>query len=192
MSLATFCIRIYKHRDTRTRRNGFVHSPTTPTPTDARIVAVEHAKMMYDVIGISRPCEAQNITTFAQWLSHYERIFSDFQILQCGFNMTKETEVQNFGVTLEANAFLQRTKFASVNSEVRAEGWDEDNAKVIPIQAFFYFVDSKSGLEHAVKYRDDFYTQSGGEKVPIVGIRLPTKSNPHIYITQDHVPGKGN
>lgn len=151
-----------------------------------------------DTIGSSQQCDAQNITSFTQWLSHFNKTSSEnpcFQIRQCGFDMTKETAAQNFAVARDANKYLHNsnTRMSFISSELRVEGWDENNTKQIPIQSFFHFIDSDKGYENAVKYQHDFYTQSGGEKVPIVGIRLPTASNPNIYIEEAHqrkIPNK--
>lgn len=143
-----------------------------------------------DTTEISRPCDAQNVTTYEQWLLHYNTIMSSestsFEIRQCGFDlMTKETAVRNFGIFLEANIHLQtNSRFAFINSELRLEGWDDNNPKQIPIQAFFYFIDSAEGYANALKYQEDFYTQTGGEKVPVVGIRLPSASNPNIVVKE--------
>ena len=139
-----------------------------------------------DTTGVSRKCDVQNITTFTDWLAHYDAIMAGedpwFEISQCGFDTTKETAAQNFAVAMEANAFLQKTDNPRLNSEMRVEGWDENNAKKIPIQSFFYFINNETGRANAEKFRDDFYVESNGEKVPIVGIRLPNITHPEIQI----------
>lgn len=142
-----------------------------------------------DDTGISQPCEYQNITNFEQWLTHYNRIINSddprLQNTQCGFDMTNESNAaQNFDVVLKANTELHKNaEYAFWSGELRVEGWDKGNTKQLPIEAFFYFVDSKNGLAIAMKYQHDFFTLSS-EMVPIVGIRLPSASNADIYITQ--------
>lgn len=141
-----------------------------------------------DTIGISRPCHLQNITTFPRWVEHFKEITDEtilFIMSQCGFDMTKKTELDNFSVALQANIYLQNgTTLASIASELRVESWDENNTKTLPIEAFFYFSDTKNGKKEAIKYRNDFFIRSGGEKIPIVEIQLPTKTNPEIHITE--------
>lgn len=139
-----------------------------------------------DTTGMSRQCDAQNITTLPQWVEHYEKIAHDkllFIFMQCGFDMTKGSELDNYEVARQANIYLQNgTLYKSICSELRFEGWDENNAKTLPIETFFYFIDSINGKEDAINYRNEFFTQSG-ENIPIVGIQLPTESNPNIQIT---------
>ena len=138
-----------------------------------------------DETGSSRPCHTQNITTFTDWLAHSNKIQQRlFRSRQCGFNTSNEkTAVQNFAVTMQGNKYLQTVpEFdALYNNEMRLEAWNENHPEQIPIQTFFYFVDSVNDSQLAKKYRDDFYAQTG-EKVPIVGIRLPTKENHDIHI----------
>lgn len=142
-----------------------------------------------DETGISQPCGTQNITNLQQWLMHFNRIVTSddprLQDTQCGFDMTNELHAaQNFAIALQANSEVRKNpEYAAWSDELRVEGWDENNTTQMPIEAFFYFVDSKNGLARAIKYQHDFFTKSG-EMVPIVGIRLPSTANPDIYITQ--------
>lgn len=138
-----------------------------------------------DETGSSEPCHTQNITTASQWMGHYNSI-NMTEYWMCGFKMTKETGTKDFTVALQANAILQNEKKAGW-TEDRVEAWNEDDAKSIPIQAFFYTIGRQNGSENAVKYRDEFYAQSGGETVPIVGIKFPTDEDPNVEITGDKV-----
>ena len=67
-------------------------------------------------------------------------------------------------------------------NELRVEGCDENSVKSIPIEAFFYIINTQKGYANAVKYRNNFYAQSGGENIPIVGIKLPTTTDPNVHI----------
>lgn len=142
-----------------------------------------------DEIGVSRPCKDQNIITYQDWLVHYNQIMASdnplFNINQCSFDMTsQETAARNYAVVLEAKAHLQQSpKYPFRSSELRFAAFNEDNTKQIPIEAFFYFIDTERGYQNALKYQNDFLTQTG-EKLPIVGIRLPSASNPNIHIEE--------
>ena len=82
--------------------------------------------------------------------------------------MMKETETQHFAVALQANTLLHNERNEYNNNELRVEGWDENNVKSIPIEAFFYFINTQNGYANAVKYRNDFYAQSGDETIPLL------------------------
>lgn len=194
-------------------------------PADARTDARSDrgcGLMRNDVTGTSQRCDAQNITTFTQWLSHYNEIINSkiecnfidnfeprmvcgsdlknwqatpdevpgvrFDLRQCGFDLSNINAVQNFDVMREAHLYLKNDPIlAYEGNELKLEAWDENDAKQIPIQAFFYFMGTEKGYESALKYQSDFYTESGGEMVPIVGIRLPTTSNPDIQIQKGYI-----
>lgn len=134
----------------------------------------------------SRQCNAQNITTFPQWLSLYNKLIDnpDLKFRQCSFDLSSNSvAIRNFVVVREANLYIQNnSELAFSNNELRLEGWNENDVKKIPIQSFFYIMDTEKGYAHALKYQNDFYIESDGEIVPIVGIRLPTPSNPNIEI----------
>lgn len=134
----------------------------------------------------SRPCNAQNITTFPQWLSLFNELIDnpDLKFRQCSFDLSSNSiAIRNFAVVREANLYIQNnSELAFSNNELRLEGWNENDVKQIPIQSFFYIMDTENGYAHASKYQNDFYIESGGENVPIVGIRLPTPTNPNIQI----------
>ena len=131
--------------------------------------------------GSGAPCHIQNITTASQWLENYNS--SEYM---CGFKMMKETAAKDFATCLQAQALLianRPRKYVYINNELRVESWDEYNVKSLPIEAFFYFVGFKNGYEAAIKYRDEFYDHSGGENLPIVGIKLPSHDDENIQIT---------
>ena len=66
-------------------------------------------------------------------------------------------------------------------TQLRVEGWDEDDAKSIQFQVFHYHISTENGYQNAVMFRGDFYSQSGGENVPIAGIKLPSDEDPNVH-----------
>lgn len=179
--------------------SGFIFYPQLKTPSQKKVQNVLCAfplnaatnvridrgcgKFSGDHTGLTQPCELQNITSFEDWLIHHKKVQQSSSELGCGFDMTKETAARSFALSMKANTYLQaKLENVAGHNELLLEAWDENNAKQIPIEAFFYVIDSKNAREHAVKNQKDFYIASGGEEVPVVGIRFPTKSNPEIYI----------
>jgi len=90
--------------------------------------------------------------------------------------MTIKSAANDFVISLKANNYIHNYSedYAFRNNELRMHAWNEMNANKIPIEAFFYLIGSARGKYLAEKYKNDFYNRSGGEKVPIVGIQLPT------------------
>lgn len=133
-------------------------------------------------IGSSKPCDKQEITSITKWIPYYERTTRgtdrSFVVMQCGFNMTKrETAAEDFATLLNATAHLRNksAKFSLRNNELLFSGWNANKPENIPIEAFFYLLDTPGALEKAEMYQTDYYKLTG-EVVPVVGIRLPTDS----------------
>jgi len=128
-------------------------------------------------------CNRQNISTFDEWEKHFKLLEDeDFVRRQCGFNTSGgDTEAaKNFAVALHAKRYLQITKkYALLNNEIKVQAWNETEASRIPIEAFFYILDSPSGIEQAKSFRADFLAASG-TWVPIIGICLPKSVNGNI------------
>lgn len=97
----------------------------------------------------------------------------------------REAAVRNFAVMTAANAHIRAAnktkthiradvpKDIDFSSELLIEGWDENKAKQLPIQAFFYLMkadDDFNQYDVALQFQREFYEASGGETVPIVGI----------------------
>lgn len=103
--------------------------------------------------------------------------------------MTKtQTAARDFATVLKANTYLRESKdsrnakYAFRNNEVVFHVWDENDAKELPIEAFWYQMDSTVAYAQAKANQFDYSIQSGGENIPIVGIRLPTKKHLNIEI----------
>lgn len=146
-----------------------------------------------DTVGTSDECDIQNITTFEHWNSHFNEIVNRvhprydrlFPRGQCSFNLSSSNSIRNFNIFLEAVQFLRKETdllLSHGNNEIKIEGWNEINVKQLPIQAFFYIINSENGHKHAIKFQSDFFIESGGEMIPIVGIRLPNQRNTDIEI----------
>lgn len=143
-------------------------------------------RLTSDTTGSSRHCNDQGITSLDKWKSHYHGIMSswnrNFVVRQCAFDMTKSTAARDFAIALKANSYLRYSnEYSFRNNELLIHMWDENKPKLLPIEAFFYLIDSPGAYATARKHQRDFRKGCGGNK-PIVGIRLPSPSNPNIYV----------
>lgn len=131
-----------------------------------------------DDTGSSIECNLQGIDSLEKWVSHFQNITNsentDFNHRQCGFDLTTENAAEAFQIVVAAKIYLRENsnRYAYQNNEFRIEAWDEENCKEIPIEAFFYVIDSAGADEKAVSYREEF-RKCSGRTLPVVGIRLP-------------------
>lgn len=150
-----------------------------------------------DPSGTSGHCDSQGINSFNKWVAHYSKIENGrghLMSAQCAFDMTKRSAAADFALTIRANTYIRdhSTKYSCRNNELLIHGWNESNAKSLPIEAFFYLKGFRNAYERASQYQDQYY-QKSGEVVPIVGITLPTKSKADIGIVYKHrTPRKGH
>lgn len=140
-----------------------------------------------DPDGTSRHCDKLNIKSYLKWLSHFERIVrarNYFVRRQCSFDMTTKRATEDFATVIKANTHIRRhsKQYSSRNNELVVHSWNENRAEKLPIEAFFYLLNSRDSYKKAEKYQDDFRRKSNGEVIPIVGIRLPTTSDPNIVV----------
>lgn len=136
----------------------------------------------YDPTGSSNTCSSHGIDTFPKWLDHYTKIKQRSESLvlsQCSFDMTAPNAHEAFDIVRQANAYIrEHDEYSLRNNELVSSIWDEDNFMELPIQAFFYLLHSKLGLEEAVMYHKDLLKLTNGKRrVPIVGINLPTRQD---------------
>ncbi|WP_233235528.1 hypothetical protein [Bordetella sp. LUAb4] len=87
------------------------------------------------------PCQAQGITTAAQWLAAYGN--GDLMTQQCGFilQISPAADKQAFGVVEQIqNTLLDRNTTSSVGSynEIVLQAWPELEPSRVPLLAFFY------------------------------------------------------
>lgn len=142
-----------------------------------------------DVVGTSRHCDRQGIVTFSKWVSLFNSIMNsnDPNLVnrQCAFDMTLPDNGTLFDIVKNANQYIQKnsSKYYMRNNELLLHAWGQNNAKVLPIEAFFYIIGSSNGLSLAQNYQRDFYCQSRGEIVPVVGLTLAKNFNDKITIT---------
>nr|XP_018908010.1 PREDICTED: uncharacterized protein LOC109037687 [Bemisia tabaci] len=142
--------------------------------TDRRIGDYACGRSYANLGGESGPCDEQGILTFDDWLAHCKRVgYTDFFEKQCAFNMTVPSAPALFRTVLKASNFIQSEPFGFKNNEIVVRAWNEENAERLPIEAFFYAVDSPDGMRTAWEFQRDFLRASGGEIVPIVAIRFP-------------------
>jgi len=186
---------VYPHLETPLQKNKY--KVFCSFPMDAHTDAREGhgcGKSRRDRIEGSKNCHKQNIKTFDTWKSHFDSIMNsgnkNFVVRQCGFDMTKRSAAAYFDVSLKANRHIQSsaTKYAFRNNELRMHAWSVKEAKNIPIEAFFYLIGSENGKILAEKYQDTFFARSGGEKIPIVGVRLPTAQTTFDVVSHVRTP----
>lgn len=139
-------------------------------------------KSQSDKTGSSTHCDAQGITTYQKWKRHLNDVISNFGELQCAFDMTLSTAARDFAITLKANAHLRKMG-SMANNELLFHMWTAERPQKLPIEAFWCFRGSKKSCAKAKSYQKHYFRKTG-EKRPIVGIRLPTKSNPNISIRE--------
>ncbi|MFQ6572825.1 hypothetical protein [Pseudomonas sp. UM16] len=122
----------------------------------------------------SRPCELQNISTAAQWTTLYTQQAGNNSRL-CAFNVRDSRNHLSgpafyASVLAKSNGNPTDKRFTGHNELVIAP-WATGQAKVLPIQAFFYT--TAVGLADAKKDRANFLTQTG-TSLPLIKITLPT------------------
>lgn len=131
-----------------------------------------------DTTGMSEHCDKQGINTINKWITHFNTIMNsndqNFVSRQCAFDMTLPNSGKSFDIVKDANQYIQKnsSKYYMRNNELLVHAWNENNAAPLPLEAFFYIINSQDGLSYAQKYQKDFYQQSKGDIVPIVGITL--------------------
>lgn len=184
---------IYPHLSTPKKKNKYKVFCAFPMDGYTDVRGGEHAcgQSDGDVFGTSKHCDELGITSYATWVDHFKRITQtggNLEIKQCAFDMTIKSAAQDFATLLKANSYLRTSnKFPLKNNELVFHGWNEEEPKNIPIEAFFYLLDKKGAYDNAKKFQKDFQKLGGG-KMPIVGIRLPTGTNPKLHIKKKQEP----
>lgn len=143
-----------------------------------------------DPTGTSIHCDDLSITTFGKWMTHYYAIRQGgnyFVRRQCSLDMTLSDASKYFKIFLKANRFIRNDKDAQKagysyrNNEILMNMWNADNPIKIPIEAFFYLLDTPNGLTNARAYQSEFHMLTGITR-PIVGIRLPNANRRDLVI----------
>lgn len=135
----------------------------------------------------SRPCELQNITTAAQWLTLYQQQAAANSKL-CAFNVRDDRNHlagPAFYASLIAKSQGAPTdKRFTEHNELVIAPWQPGQARVLPIQAFFYT--TAAGLVDAKKDRADFLSQTQ-ITLPLIKITLPANQSQDARF--EYVPG---
>lgn len=135
-------------------------------------------------------CQSQLITTGVGWHSHYLLHLSS-HLAQCGFNVRDEIDdkgTRGFNAMINGMATIPLESFKTQN-ELRLEIWSDGIGERLPLQCFFYLMDSPYGLLSAQKNQKKFLDATG-ITVPIISLRLPRDmSDPATFrfIAQDQV-----
>lgn len=148
----------------RTQNRGCTSSTSTIYP-DAR------TKSQY--------CGGLGITDIQKWMTRTPvAVGADMAYIgasQCAFDMTGPNAAAEFKLALDLQNYIGNIVGQDMN-EIVISPWDEQNLNKAPIEAFFYIIGSRQGLQEARTYRSEFLKKTQIE-VPVVGIRLPTSSS---------------
>jgi hypothetical protein len=134
----------------------------------------------------SRPCQAQNIDTPAQWIDHFNAGGGSNARL-CGFTMTAVANTAPFFLTsLRARTLMSADQFIRHNELIQAT-WPQNIGASLPIEAFFYVVkDPQSGLAGAQRNQRDLLN-TDGVAVPVIKVSLPLDSTGQASFVFDPV-----
>ncbi|MNJ44908.1 hypothetical protein D3C77_399800 [compost metagenome] len=137
----------------------------------------------------SQPCELQNITTYTQWLALYTQQAAANAKL-CAFNV-RDDRNQLAGPAFYASLLAKSNgapgdlRFVQHNELVIAP-WAKGQAKVLPLQAFFYT--TSAGLAEAKRNRASFLSKAG-TSLPLIKVTLPqttAQDAQFVYIPADN------
>ena len=183
--------------------SGIIMYPQLKTPTDKNTYKVYcafpmdggtdarpgHGCGMYNNEAMSDHCDRVGVTSYSAWVNNFNRIMnsndSNFISRQCAFDMTISSRAKDFDIIRQANQYIQKnsSKYYMRNNELLVHAWNDDNAAPLPIEAFFYLIDSTDGLKHAQEFQKDYYNQANKEVVPIVGIKLPQSPSDQLTVS---------
>lgn len=124
----------------------------------------------------SGPCQAQGISSSAQWLAHYRTAgIVDPRRHECGFTLTSGT-ADSEAVFMQMIAAMQTLGAESLNTqnELIVKSWKNTPNKV-GIEAFFYLAGS-GGEADSRNEQQDFYNTTNVWR-PIIRVTLPTAKN---------------
>jgi len=139
----------------------------------------------------SNHCNRLKIKSFNAWKTYFHANMQSVASSHCAFDISRrKTAAKYFDLTLQANRYIQKhlPNYALKHNELKMHAWNVKNVNKIPIETFFYVLDTP-GKDVAEKFQDEFYARGGGE-VPIVGIRLPTATTSFKVINHKRKPKK--
>lgn len=120
----------------------------------------------------SGPCHLQDVTTAAQFWTHYNAHSTDRRSYQCGFDVTDDRNSlagPAFAAGVGAMKLMGAESFNEQN-EVIVDAWEDNLGKTLPLEAFFYLYGS-DGKTVAQRNQQDLWI-TDGILIPIISIRL--------------------
>lgn len=131
---------------------------------------------------VSKQCQEIGIFNSVGWVKHYNQKGVNQNRHQCAFNVRYgvENSAAFFSNSLISRRFIGEEN-AHQQNELRVSAWKPDMAKVLPIQAFFYFDDGLPNAQHA---QSNFF-QKSGRVVPIVKLTIPKTTKEDFAFTYD-------
>ncbi|WP_342653729.1 hypothetical protein [Pseudomonas sp. F3-2] len=135
----------------------------------------------------SGPCHLQNVTTAAQFWTHYNAHSSSRHSYQCGFDVTDNRNSlagPAFAAGVGAMKLMGAESFNEQN-EFIVDAWKDNLGKTLPLEAFFY-LDGSDGKTVAQRNQQDLWT-TDGRWIPIISIRL--SRNAGESTTFQYLPG---
>lgn len=139
---------------------------------------------------VSRPCQAQGVTTAQQWATHFNQPSANKNTHACGFDLRPSVDglAAYFMVDIAARKLISADSFMQ-NDELVVATWAQmENPTPLPIQAFFYLPGGLAGAQHDQK---DYYAQAG-TVIPIIAMTLPAaaaKDATFAYREKDQAVG---
>lgn len=126
----------------------------------------------------SGPCQAQGITTAAQWHAHYVQGGNN-RNYQCGFTTDDDSSyntADGFYQSILSMATIADESFQTQN-ELRLATWAQGKQDSLPINAFFY-LSGTAGLNNAQQNQKDFYNSTTNAVwIPVIEMILPASEN---------------
>ncbi len=178
--------------------NGFIFFPILSAPVDKEHIQVLCSfpidgntwireapgcgqSTLYPVV--SKRCQSQGISTATQWKAHFDAGPSGAAMESRIYSYVCSFDVRDAMNQLGAESFyqsLQAMKRVPANllhhyNELVIQAWLQDIPERLPIQAFFYTLDS--GLKGAQHDQWDFFNTTHGIFIPIIHMTLPAVTN---------------
>jgi hypothetical protein len=121
---------------------------------------------------VSRPCDEQGITTAEQWLVYFNALASKHTGCSFGPGPTA------FDVSLQARTLLSAS-YLNEQNEVIIADWGQNIPTRIPLEAFFYTLES-AALPAAQFFQHDYFEQTGNF-LPIVRVNLAPAADEPVF-----------
>lgn len=127
------------------------------------------------------PCQIQKIYDADAWMKKFGMsaldIFHNRYWHQCAFLLLPGTQDAYRAFQAQATIRSRQSKWFYLQNEIMVGTWAQNDPK-LPIEAFFYLRGETKGRTAAGLNQRDFAALSG-RWVPVIEIKLPSKSNPN-------------